>query len=376
MQAFASISTDIDSYGAGRKAVSGLKYDTNSNLLLIIFTTDNYIMDQVIAGVKNIAKDAYIVGFCCGGIITGSGVIKQGVGILALNGDFKAKTTLVKKLDENPYSTGEQAGRELLSSGIKDGTVIVMPDGFQSNVSEMLRGLYNAMGPGFQYTGGGAGDNLKFFKTYQFTEKECSENALAAALVSGIDWGISIGHGWLPTGEPLVITEADGKCVYEIDGIAAFTEYSNRLGNISKDDFPSKAMLHPLGFPDISNHYIIRDPLKVNSDNSIFFVTEIPTQAVGYIMDCNIESLVNTAYKTAGKAAEIINRPSFVLLFDCISRYLLMGNNFQKEINMIKQVFKDDVPILGALTFGEIGSYARVPLFHNKTTIIAAGGNA
>ena len=61
---------------------------------------------------------------------------------------------------------------------------------------------------------------------------------------------------------------------------------------------------------------------------------------------------------------------------DCISRVLLMGDRFVEEIQAIRQAVGADVPLLGALSFGEIGSYVDVPLLHNKTTVIAVGGGA
>jgi hypothetical protein len=59
--------------------------------------------------------------------------------------------------------------------------------------------------------GGCAGDNLRFFKTYQFTEKELRSDAIAAALIKGIRITSAFGHGWRPTGHYFVITEAKGK---------------------------------------------------------------------------------------------------------------------------------------------------------------------
>jgi hypothetical protein len=52
-----------------------------------------------------------------------------------------------------------------------------------------------------------------------------------------------------------------------------------------------------------------------------------------------------------------------------------MEEDFQKELSVIASAIGRDVPVLGALTFGEVGSYEDVPLLHNKTLTLAAAGN-
>jgi hypothetical protein len=253
--------------------------------------------------------------------------------------------------------------------------VVVLPDGFGTNISEAVRGLYNIMGPDFGYVGGGAGDNLKFFKTYQFTEVGIKSDALAVALLNGLIIQTGISHGWKPEGEPLVITDAKGKKVIEIDGRPAFDVYSERLGGINKNKFPEYGMKYPLGFPDISGNYLIRDPLSVNPDKSIDFITEVPRNAVGNIMSCDMAELIETAEEVAKTTARKVEKPRFALLFDCISRCMLMGKEFEKEIKIIRESIGIGVPLLGALTFGEVGSYVDVPLFHNRTIVLAVGGS-
>ncbi|OGK06960.1 MAG: hypothetical protein A2W80_19315 [Candidatus Riflebacteria bacterium GWC2_50_8] len=373
MKAGVSVSLEKNSELAGRNAAASAVKASGDPRLLIVFTTDEYKPEEVLRGIRSVTEGVKIVGFCCAGIITKTGLEKQGVGVCAMSGDFSVATAMQKDLSSNPYSTGAKAADDLLSSGIKRGTVIVLPDGFQANLSEMLRGLYSRLGAGFSYIGGGAGDNLHFLKTWQFTESEIASDALAVALIEGVDFGVGVGHGWRPVGDPVVITRAKGKIVYEIDGMPAYQAYSRLLHCGSKDEFRTLSMQHPLGFPDISGNYLIRDPFKVNDDDSITFVTEIPSQSVGSIMDCRIEEIIATAVQAAQTAAENIARPEVFLVFDCISRVLLLGERFDEEIKAIKEVITSDIPFLGALSFGEIGNSGSVPLLYNKTTVVTIG---
>ena len=179
--------------------------------------------------------------------------------------------------------------------------------------------------------------------------------------------GTSLGHGWKPRKESLTITKTDGKKILEIDGKSAFKVYSERLGGISLDEFEEYGMRHPLGIADMSGNYTIRDPVDVDEDKNIDLVTEISEGSVAYIMESDIGELIDKAGKVATEAKKEVSKPKFALLFDCVSRTLLMEDKFEKELKYIKESIGEDVPILGALTFGEIGRYSGVPLFHNKT---------
>ncbi|EKD83604.1 MAG: hypothetical protein ACD_39C00570G0001 [uncultured bacterium] len=373
MKASIAFSLEKNSELAGRSAALSASSSSGEPRLMIVFVTDEYNPEEVLRGIRSVSDQTKIVGFCCAGIITSSGVYKQGVGICSLSGNFSVTTALQKEVGANPFATGERVAETLLASGIKKGTAIVLPDGFQANLCEMLRGLYNKLGPAFKYIGGGAGDNLKFFKTWQFTECEVASNAVAVALIEGLDFGVGVGHGWYPVGSPVVVTRAKGKVVYEINALPAYQAYSKLLNCSSKDDFKALGMMHPLGFPDIAGRYIIRDPLSVNADDSITFVTEIPSHSVGSVMDCEIEELVETAVLAAKTALSQLPDPEFSLVFDCISRVLLFGNRFSEEISALQTVIDSKIPFLGALTFGEIGCYDFVPLLHNKTTVVAVG---
>ena len=145
-------------------------------------------------------------------MIVGDSVIRQGVGVLTLSDqELRVATSLRGGLDKDPFGVGCQIGKDLLASNIRKGTVFVFPDAFVTDVSEALRGLYSTMGANFKYIGGGAGDNLRFFQTFQFTEAGIESRALAAALIDGMAVRTAIGHGWGPEGEPLIITKARGK---------------------------------------------------------------------------------------------------------------------------------------------------------------------
>jgi hypothetical protein len=63
---------------------------------------------------------------------------------------------------------------------------------------------------------------------------------------------------------------------------------------------------------------------------------------------------------------------SGVLVFDCICRGMILGREFQREIDAVKDVFPD-TPIAGFLTYGEIAKFrGKLDGWHNATAVVAA----
>jgi len=375
MKAGIGYSQKEDAKEAGIEAVKSALKISGEPVITFLFTTEGYNQKDILSVILKEIGSSRLVGACGGGIITPEGVLRKGVGVCTISGKgIRALTKLQENINIDPYKKGIEVGKSLLRENARKGNIFLFPDGFISNISKVLRGLYNAMGSEFNYVGGGTGDNLRFLKTYQFTEEGVASNGLSAAFIRGkINIHTAIGHGWEPEGYPMLITKVKGKRVYEFDGKPAFDVYSKRLGGIEIDKFPEYGMRNPFGIPNVVGNFLIRDPIKVNQDMSIDFVTEVPKNAIGYIMKGSNKTLIQKAKSLACAVKEQVKKPHFCLIFDCISRYLLMGDNFNRELNAIRKCIGEDVPTLGFLTFGEIGAFRDVPLFHNKTTSIVAG---
>ncbi|MDP2941471.1 MAG: FIST C-terminal domain-containing protein, partial [Candidatus Omnitrophota bacterium] len=72
-------------------------------------------------------------------------------------------------------------------------------------------------------------------------------------------------------------------------------------------------------------------------------------------------------------------KAKFVLVFDSISRYMLLGREAQKEVEIIRGVFEDATPIIGLYTYGEQAPLASLDYmgrayFHNQTVAVLAVG--
>ena len=368
-------STLEDPYSAGLEAVREAISKSGEPSFIILFVTFNYDPYEVFRGIKEVAGDSKLIGATSECIILQDMLIARGVSALAINGkEIKVVTFSQNEELEDDRELGRIAGESLLKSNLDKGLVITFFVNSLVDVSKMLYGLYNTMGTRFRYIGGGCGRRPGASYAYTFTEQGVNKGPLVAGLVDGIDVSTAIGHGFNSIKEPLIITETARNKIVEIDGISALESYVKRFNFVPNRDPLSQIVLHPLGFPNLSGEYIIRDPVRINKDGSIEFPTDIPKGAVGYVMDGRVDRLIKNTCLIAKKALEGLTDPGFVLVFDCISRHSLMREKFRLELESIKDVVGSDIPITGMLSWGEIGSFKSSPMYHNKTTVIAVAG--
>lgn len=368
-------STLEDPYSAGLEALREAISKSGEPSFIILFVTFNYDPYEVFRGVKEVAGCSRLIGATSECIIVEDMLIARGVSALAISGEeIRGVTFSQNEEPADDYELGKIAGESLLKSNLDRGLVITFFVNGLVDASRMLYGLYNTMGIRFRYIGGGCGRRPGTSYAYTFTEQGVNRGPLVAGLVDGIDVSTAIGHGFNSIKEPLIITKTARNRIVEIDGISAIESYVKRFNFVPNRDPLSQIVLHPLGFPNLSGEYIIRDPVRINKDGSIEFPTDIPKGAVGYVMEGKIDRLIKNTGIIAKKALEGLIDPRFAIVFDCISRHSLMKEKFMLELKAIKDVTAPDIPITGMLSWGEIGSYKSSPMYHNKTTVIMVAG--
>ena len=91
-----------------------------------------------------------------------------------------------------------------------------------------------------------------------------------------------------------------------------------------------------------------------------------------HILKGEIDSLVDAAgcaYKDAAKDIESESENKSIVFIDCISRVLFLEDDFDEELNA---VYKEGLPMIGALTLGEIANSGKDYLeFYNKTAVVS-----
>jgi len=99
-------------------------------------------------------------------------------------------------------------------------------------------------------------------------------------------------------------------------------------------------------------------------------VGEVPEGSFVDIMTGDETSLVDAAARARGLSSEALGDDAELSIFiDCISRVLFLGEQFEQEIDAVKDGSR---PLVGACTIGEIANSGSDYLeFYNKTSVVA-----
>lgn len=193
-----------------------LKEDITPDFAIVFFT--NYDPEEIFKGIKELLPNTKIVGCSGEGIIIEGKLYKQGVGILTITDkNFRLETFLEEKdPSQRSYNLGENIGEKILKKGFKKGTILLFVDCFKIDTQDLLQGLYDTLGPNFNFLGCGVGKISEKIMTVEVTEKGIIEGGISLAVFDELDFTISCRHGWKAEGDPLVITNAKGIEVIEI----------------------------------------------------------------------------------------------------------------------------------------------------------------
>lgn len=270
---------------------------------------------------------------------------------------------------------------EIFPQRVNAKTMFVFVDGYSGRINGLIEAFFNVLGLGLNYIGGGAGsinpDALDMRNTpCLFTNNGMIKDSAVLALMDSPS-GVGVRHGWKKISGPYKITETDGNAVKSIDWKPAFEIYSGIVKEhsgktITRENFFDMAKHYPFGMRKLSkSESIVRDPFTVNDGNSLILATEIPQESFIDVLTGNPESIVEAAresYKCANKMYKCASSGKTILLIDCISRALFLGDDF---INEIKAVSEANTLMIGALSLGEIANNGREYLeFYNKTCVV------
>lgn len=181
-------------------------------------------------------------------------------------------------------------------------------------------------------------------------------------------------HGWSSSNETVVATQTEGTTIKQLNWEPAGKAYCDILESltgetISEQNFSHFAAQYPFGILVDGKEFLIRDPVNITQEGYLWCVGEIPNNAMLHIMNGNTEKLLeNTRRQMQSYRPE---SGSLRLIFDCISRSLLMEERIEEELEALGQQAGIE-NLHGALSFGEIASGPYNSLrFLNKSVVIS-----
>jgi len=379
---------------AAREALSQLK--KFKPVLALVFVCPELDIGAVNRGVVQIIGDCPIIGTSTAGEIA-NGLVKRGVVVNVIasphlkvrvgmgrgvSKDYrKAFNKALVEAGASDYFSSQHPLHQMLHisasgmPGMSPVLLIVFSPGatkaqpsLSHEIQTSLRKLSSNRIPIF---GGSSGDYLHFESNYQIVNDDVSEDAVALAFVeSEILFGLGMAHGFSPTTKQALVTRASGHIVHELDRRPA-AEVCADLLEMSIEELGEGAIWFsrfPFGATDLYGNSILQVPERILDDGSIQFGPLMKKDQVITLMRGTQGEIVHagvSAYKKAIRQGGL-NKPALILMFSCALRPRLMGDNGEKEIDLVYK--QAGVPVCGYHTFGEKGiADDGLPVYANQS---------
>ncbi len=383
MENFSVVWTDALTLDAAMEKIRSEREVMAEAKFVLVFSTDHYPATVLAQELQPLLGDTPWVGCCTGGVFVDRHWLPRGIA-LGIFSDPRLEVGIGRagSVSQDPQRSGRHALRraqKALSEGVHstqeaDTAWLLLTDALTGNPAEVLRGAVDEMGSGALWVGGGAGDNLQFLQTALFCEgKAFQDQTVAVGLrLRQAEWTGGLAHGWSPCSEAVLASETRGKTVVSLNYQNAYNAYRSLAQAAGywnpEQPFNAFAAFHPLGIPAGQDNYLIRDPLSVDEQGHIHCVADVPTGALVHVMRGTRDSLLEAARDSVNQANTKAGL-SGVVAFHCVSRRLIWEADFDQEIQTLKDTL-GTAPLLGCLSFGEVGAQARgIPRLHNKSIV-------
>ena len=352
-----------------------------------VFASPRHDLVDVMAAAGALMPHCELIGAQTAGEFTERGRTSGGISLML--------TTLDRELFEVGSSAGVKesptaVARELTAAfpqlhqrgtrvGAGSSTTVLLVDGLSGSGELLVKEVLASTRLFQQVVGGAAGDDGRFESTQVGTRRACGTDAAVALHVFGKrPWGVGVDHGLTPRTKPMVVTRARGNVVYEIDrkpALEVYRQYAASKGvTLTPENTQSFMIANELGVFFLNELHHARAPLGVGPHGELRLAADVMQGTQVCILDGQADAMVAAAERAAKNALAGLegNRAAGVLVFDCICRGMLLGNDFQNEIDAIARVFPG-TPIAGFLTYGEIARFrGKLDGWHNSTAVVVA----
>jgi hypothetical protein len=363
------------------EALAGLALEWKPRLLVVL-AAPRYQLEVVACELALQLPDTAVVGCTTAGEIAGGHALSDSLVLWALGG------TGVRVQTGQGLGTGPDLREAALRAAScleqlerrKHTVMLLLSDGLGGDQMEVVRGAYDATGIDVPLIGGCAGDYLAMRQTRQLHGQEVFSGAVvAAAISSDRPLGVGVSHGWTPCSEPMLVTESRSTLLGSLDdrpALEVYLEFFNAPESVREDPqaFADFAAVRPIGIRR-------RDRIEMRhvsgcdrERGALVMVAEVPQGALAFLSRGDYGSVLQAAGESACTAVQALGDapPVGLLLFDCVSRRSIFGQqHLQEETELIARC-AGQVPTAGFCTYGEIARTHGAGGFHNQTLVTLA----
>lgn len=351
--------------------------DVDNQILFLFTSSENIRQNDIYSMVKKHLPEVTLIGCSTYGEI-GETFEEGMVSFLAIQFEktpFKCATFPIDSIDHS-YNAGKELAEKVNEDDLT--AVFVLIPGLGINGSQFTNGVRDALPEGIAISGGMASDGTNFKETYTLLNGEISPcNAVILALYgSNVKVHTASRGGWRPFGPERRVTRSKDNMLYEIDGEPALDLYKKYIGD-KVSNLPAGGLLYPFAIVDDENRDnvgIVRSVLDIDEENKgLFLCGDVDVGQRICLMYANTEDLVAGAREAAKHVAVEgeMSDGDAVICVSCFGRRVLMGDDTEDEIDVIKDVFKGQA-ISGFYSYGEICPFVNTGRaeLHNQTMTI------
>lgn len=353
--------------------------------LIILFSPPRADLSEVSRDLS-VKSGAQIWGFTSNiGVLSNKGYLKKSISVVAFQG-VNAHVVYVP-LDD-PMAAGENAARNLLEAfGGKKPDIVLMSVAPPGSEEKVLKGIMNILPANLPIYGGTAADNDLTGK-WGVVDSDGfhSSGVVLAGIETSGKIGFALHSGYPRTGKQGKVTQADGRLLKEIDGRPAAIVYNEWTGGAFNKEIKEvveskqkekemvlvKSDLWPLAriiaFPG-GEFTLTVHPFEIYQDGSISVFAEVNNGDTLELLHGTQDDLVNRISATCALAMSSSGLSSSdiagAVVFYCAgSKMAIEGRagELSQKLNTLLQ----DVPYVGAFTFGEQGYIKGIGNLHGN----------
>ncbi len=252
----------------------------------------------------------------------------------------------------------------------------ITPDGLTCNMTEILDGLRQRFGAELPVLGGTAGDHWEFERCFQFCNDEVVQDGIPVLLVYGeLHFSVGVASGWVPVGEKMRITAAEGRTIREIDGRPAFQVFEEQFGEMVRDAFGEYPLaVYPPGQEGGEAHYL-RAVYSVDEQaGTVDLTSELPEGSTVRLSNVERRRILEGARDSIAAAIDPWrgDEPDLIVIISCAARKWMLGERAPDEYATLRDTMAErgvSAPVIGFYSFGEIAPLAGENQFHNETCV-------
>lgn len=361
----------------GWETIQQSNIEESAQLIIIFGSTQLVKSNEGIKELKEIYKNALIVGGSSSGEIAATNVLDD---TLVATAVYFEKSTIkfccepITDVQESEL-VGEKVVKDLLANDLVH--ILVISEGLFINGSNLVEGLRKFLPSNVSVTSGLAGDGANFNETFIYNDGVAKNKMVSAIGFYGKNLKVGYGSlgGWDSFGIERLVTKSENNVLFELDGGPALQIYKSFLGEHAAN-LPASGLLFPLNLRiDNDSTPVVRTILAVDEEKqSLTFAGNIPEGGYVRLMKANFDRLIEGATNAAKITSDKSNlhAPDLAILISCVGRKLVLKQLIEEEVEGVRSILGDDATLCGFYSYGEISPFsanAKCEL-HNQTMTI------